>query len=136
MNNSIILRVSAKFLAYLMLIFSIFLLLRGHNEPGGGFLGGLIVASAFSLYVIAYGPAAVRRLFKLDFRYYIAIGLACTLFSGFFGLLTNNPFLESQWIYFKNIDLFLGTPLLFDIGVYLTVIGALLKIIISLEEKH
>jgi multicomponent Na+:H+ antiporter subunit B len=135
MKNSIVLKVSAKILTMLMLVFSVFLLLRGHNEPGGGFLAGLIVVSALSLYVIAYGAAAARCLLKFDFRYYIAMGLACTVFSGLFGLLTNSPFLDSQWIHVPLLDIYVGSPLLFDFGVYLTVIGAMLKIIISIEES-
>ena len=57
--NSLILNTATRFLVALMLVFSIYLLWRGHNEPGGGFVGGLIAAIGFALYAIAYGPAAV-----------------------------------------------------------------------------
>lgn len=134
--NSIILRTTTKFLLLLMLIFSIFTLLRGHNEPGGGFAGGLIAASGFSLYLIAFGPQAIRKLLRFNFRYYIAAGLTCTLVSGMLGLFMQQAFLTGKWIEIKAIHLTLGTPLLFDLGVYLVVIGSILKVIISLEEKE
>ncbi|MGG2476302.1 MnhB domain-containing protein, partial [Rhizobium sp. BR5] len=59
--NTLILRTVAPVVTSLMVLFSIFVLLRGHNEPGGGFIGGLIAVSALSIYGIAYGVAAVRR---------------------------------------------------------------------------
>ncbi len=59
--NTLIFRTIAPFLVALMLLFSVFVLLRGHNEPGGGFIGGLIAASALAIYGIAAGVPAVRR---------------------------------------------------------------------------
>ena len=59
--NTLIFRTMAPYLTALMVLFSIFVLLRGHNAPGGGFIGGLIAASAFAIQGIASGVAAVRR---------------------------------------------------------------------------
>ena len=59
--NSIILRAGARYLVGLLLLFSVYMLLRGHNEPGGGFIGGLIGATGFVLYAIACGTADARR---------------------------------------------------------------------------
>ena len=59
--NTVIFRTAAPYLTALMVVFSIFILLRGHNDPGGGFIGGLIAASAFAIYGIANGVAPVRR---------------------------------------------------------------------------
>ena len=64
--TSSILRTATRFLMPLLLLFALFLLLRGHNEPGGGFVGGLVVAAAFVLYAIAYGVAAGRRALLVD----------------------------------------------------------------------
>lgn len=128
--NSIVLKTATKFLSALMLIFSIFILLRGHNEPGGGFAGGLVAASAFSLFLFTYGPKAIRKFIPMDFRLFLGAGLLLILISGALGLVLQQSFLTGIW--FKSI----GTPLLFDIGVYIIVVGAILKIILSLEEKE
>ncbi|HYI68762.1 MAG TPA: MnhB domain-containing protein [Skermanella sp.] len=68
MMDSLILRTATRLLLSLMLLFSFFILLRGHNEPGGGFIGGLIAASAFALHSIAFGPRALRDLLVFDPR--------------------------------------------------------------------
>ncbi|MAZ78104.1 MAG: Na(+)/H(+) antiporter subunit B [Legionellaceae bacterium] len=133
--NSIILKTASKYLLVLLLIFSLYALLRGHNEPGGGFIGGLIAASAFSLYLLSHGPKSLRKLLKFDFHYFIIAGLCCVFLGGFLGLLFGDAFLTGEWIIVKSLDIAIGTPLLFDLGVYLIVIGSTLKIITALEEK-
>jgi multicomponent Na+:H+ antiporter subunit B len=133
--NSIILKTASKYLLVLLLIFSVYALLRGHNEPGGGFVGGLIAASAFSLYLLSFGPKGLRRLVRIDFHHLITIGLCCVFLGGILGLIFGNAFLTGEWLIFKPLNIALGTPLLFDFGVYLVVIGSTLKIITSLEEK-
>ena len=129
--ESIILRTATKFLLLLMLLFSLFALYRGHNEPGGGFVGGLIAASAFSLYLIAYGAKATRRLLPINLRYIIAAGMICTLAAGLIPLFSGQPFLTGEWL--RGIAI--GTPLLFDVGIYLVVVGAILMVVLALEEK-
>jgi hypothetical protein len=62
--NTLIFRTIAPLLTVVMLVFSVFILLRGHNEPGGGFIGGLIAASALAIYGMAAGPEAARRALK------------------------------------------------------------------------
>ena len=135
--NSLILRTATKFLLALMLLFSIFILFRGHNEPGGGFIAGLITASAFALYLMAHGPIKARKLIFVDFRYSLAFGIACSLISGLIALLKNKPFLTGIWIVLNigNTKVSLGTPLLFDIGVYIVVVSAIAMISFALEEK-
>ncbi len=134
--NSLILSVAGRYLLPLLLLFSLFLLLRGHNEPGGGFVGGLVAASAFALYALAFDVAAARRLLRLEPRTLIALGLTVAGVSGFGGLLTGRPFFAPVWgaqelpIIGKP-----GTPLFFDTGVYLTVIGITTLILFSLAEE-
>ena len=60
-RDSPIFRTAARLLMPLLLLFSVFLLLRGHNEPGGGFVGGLVAAAAFALYAIAFGTRRARQ---------------------------------------------------------------------------
>ncbi len=135
---SLILRTATNFLLTIMLQFSIFLLIRGHNEPGGGFVAGLMAAGAFALYTIAYDVASTRQALRVDPRTLIATGLAIAGGSGLLSLLDGEPFLTGRWghlqiPYLRRFDL--GTPLLFDVGVYLTVLGVTLMIILSLAEE-
>jgi multisubunit Na+/H+ antiporter MnhB subunit len=115
----------------------LFLLWRGHNEPGGGFAGGLMAASAYVLIAISMGAAAARRALKVDPRLLISGGLLLALGSGIWGYLAGDSFLAGQWID-VNLGagtLKLGTPLLFDTGVYLVVVGVVLTIILALMEE-
>lgn len=133
--NSLILSTATRYILPLLLLFSLFLLLRGHNEPGGGFVGGLVAAAAFALYAIAYGVHAARRVLGIDPRTLIGVGLLVALGSGALGLVLGMPFMTGLWSEYTVPMLGkVGTPLLFDIGVYLVVIGVTLTIIFALAE--
>lgn len=129
--NSIILKTAAKYLLILILLFSLWILLRGHNTPGGGFIGGLVAAAAFSLHLIAYGARELKGLLLIELPIALGLGLVCMLGSGLIGLLYGNPFLTSVW--FSTIKF--GTPLLFDIGIYLIVVTSIVLVIYALEEE-
>ncbi len=133
--TSLILSTATRYMLPLLLLFSIFLLLRGHNEPGGGFVGGLVAAAAFALYAIAYDVATARRTLGIDSRTLIGLGLLVALTSGVIGLVAGQPFMTGLWSEYA-VPLLgkVGTPLLFDIGVYLVVIGVTLTIIFGLAE--
>lgn len=136
--TSLILRTATRLLLALMLLFSFFLFIRGHNEPGGGFIGGLVGAGAFALFAIAYGAAEARQMIRIDPRAMLALGLLFAGISGVLSMLAGTPYLTGLW-YIADVGgttFHIGTPLLFDIGVYLVVIGATLAIIFSLEEEQ
>lgn len=134
--QSLILSVAARSLLPLLLLFSVFLLIRGHNEPGGGFVGGLVAAAAFALYAIAEGVAKVRQTLRVDPRVLIGAGLFVALSSGLLSLLQGKPFMTGLW-YKQAVPVLgkLGTPVLFDAGVYLVVVGIILTIILTLAEE-
>jgi len=136
--SSLILRTASRFLLILLFQFSIFLLLRGHNEPGGGFVGGLVLAAALTLYAIAYDVRSIRRFLPCRTQTMIGLGLLLAGFSGVWALAKGQPFMTGQWghLEFMGLDLHLGTPLIFDIGVYLVVVGVVLIIIMSLAEEE
>lgn len=136
--TSFILLTTARLLLPLLLMFSVFLFGRGHNEPGGGFVAGLVAAAAWVLYSLATDIAQARRALRLDPRVLIGWGLMAAFASGAIGLMAGQPFLTGQWITVALPmigELELGTPLLFDLGVYLTVVGVTLTIVFSLEEE-
>ncbi|HET7413272.1 MAG TPA: Na+/H+ antiporter subunit B [Pararhizobium sp.] len=136
--RTLIFRTVAPYLTSLMLLFSVFVLLRGHNAPGGGFIGGLIAASAFAIYGIACGVPAVRRALHVHPMTISAVGLVFGAVAGIVSLFDGVPFMTGLWIYpkFLGIEVPLATVMLFDFGVYLVVTGAITSIILGLEERE
>lgn len=136
--TSVIFRTSARALLPFMLILSIVVLLRGHNEPGGGFVGGLLAASGFALHAMAFGHASARRIFRIDARSLIGVGLVLAAASGLPPLMLADPYLKGLWVSLAvpgfGDAIKIGTPVVFDIGVYLLVLGAAVLMIVTLEE--
>lgn len=137
--SSLILRAATRLLVALMLLFSVYMLLRGHNNPGGGFIGGLIASIGFVLYAIAHGTEPARRALRLDPAAIAMAGLGLALLSGLFAALAGAPPFTGQWWFLgageESKGIAIGTVLLFDIGVYLVVIGAVLTLVLTLEEE-
>jgi multicomponent Na+:H+ antiporter subunit B len=136
--GSLILQTATRLIFTLLLLFSIFILLRGHNEPGGGFIAGLVTSGAFVLYAMAYDVASARRALRFEPRVWIAIGLLLAAGCGSVPLLIGAPFLTGKWVtvdWLGSGAFTVGTPVLFDIGVYLAVIGVTVTIIFSLAEE-
>ena len=137
--DSLLLRSAARIIVPAQLLFSIFLLLRGHNEPGGGFIGGLLAAGAITLHGIANGMPAARALLRVTPQTLIAVGIVAAALSGVISLLAGLPFLTGIWGGSMPTlvagTLKFGTPLLFDVGVYLVVAGVGVLMIVSVAEE-
>jgi multicomponent Na+:H+ antiporter subunit B len=132
MSTSPIFRSASRFLVALLALVSVFFLLRGHNAPGGGFIGGLILASALAVRGLAYGLADARRLLRVDPLRLAGVGLLVTLASGLVAPLGGAPFLEGRWLGQSVPGIGkVGTVLLFDVGVFLTVVGTALTILFA-----
>lgn len=137
-GDSLILRTAALIILPLQLLFSIFLLLRGHDEPGGGFIGGLVAAGAFALYLYAFGVYALKKLLHVSPKDLLAVGLLLGLAATLPSILFGEAFFTAQWLKFslgENL-VKLSTVLVFDIGVYLTVVGTLVTMFIALAESQ
>ncbi|EAV40616.1 Na(+)/H(+) antiporter subunit B [Roseibium aggregatum] len=136
--RTIIFRTIAPYLSALMVLFSIFVLLRGHNEPGGGFIGGLIAASALAIFGIACGVASVRRAIVFHPMGVSGFGLFLSALAGLPSIFKAQAFMTSQWldVHLFGVEIALSTPLFFDIGVYLVVVGAIGSIALALEERE
>lgn len=135
--RSIILTTATRYLLPLMLMFSLFILLRGHNDPGGGFIGGLVASAAFALYGFAFGIADTRKILRMDPLQLIGVGLLMVAISGIIApIFRNEPFLTAVWGHtvYPAIGK-LSTPLLFDTGIYIAVIGVILLIIFTIAEE-
>lgn len=135
--NSLILRTASNYILPLLLMFSVFILLRGHYLPGGGFVGGLIAAVGFVLHMFANGLEKTTKLLGIHPGYLLPFGLSIALLSGFAPVfITGEPFMTGVWM--KNPIPVIGTigsALFFDIGVYLVVFGVSLTILFTISEE-
>ena len=133
--NTIIFRTAAPLLVATMLVFSVYVCLRGHNEPGGGFIGGLIAASSIAILGMASGAKKAREALKLDPLSIAGVGVFIAALSGVASLFIDAPFMTSIWLYLELGDTTvpLSTPMVFDIGVYLVVFGTLSAVALALE---
>ena len=133
--TSLILRTATRYLLPLLLLLSIYLLLRGHNEPGGGFVGGLVAASAYALHMIAFDVGTARKILRVDPRQLIALGLLTASLSAAVSWVVGFPFMTGLWLD-QTVPVIgkIGTPFIFDIGVYFVVVGVSLMILFTVAE--
>jgi len=136
--GSVLLKIAASHMRPLLIVLSVLVLYRGHNEPGGGFIGGLMLGSAFILYAMAYGVPKTQNSIFFDPVNFTGLGLLVALVSGLPAILMGEMFMTGQWVtLFADtfFELKLGTPLLFDVGVYFTVAGMLMLVMFSILEE-
>lgn len=136
--ESIILQIAARHMRPLLIVLSLVVLYRGHNEPGGGFIGGLMFGAAYILYAMAFGVAKTQKSTFFNSINLTALGLLVALISGIPALMLGDIFMTGEWVtFFKDsaFELKLGTPLIFDVGVYFAVAGMLMLVMFSLMEE-
>lgn len=134
--NSVILQIAAKYVRWLLVFFALVALLRGHNYPGGGFIGGLLAALSIVYYSFAFNLTKAKEKLKLNPEGYISVGLLMILLSFLPSIIQNKTLMTGIWtnISFPVLgDVILGTPLLFDIGVFMAVIGVTIMFFFSLK---
>lgn len=134
---SLILNRIARVIIHILLIFSIFLLLKGHNEPGGGFIAGLMASVSIVLIYVTYNIETVKKIMPIPYPAMIGLGLFFAAGMGLGGIVLGYPFLTQtfDYVYIPLVgEIELATALIFDIGVFLTVVGATLLIISSIGE--
>lgn len=133
--NSQILRTATRLLMPLLLMFAVILLVRGHNYPGGGFIAGLVVSIAFVMLMMAEGTAAARRALLIEPSRLLGSGMLVILASGLLPVVTGKVFLTALWTDIgPNGEVALGSPMIFDMGVCLIVIGVVLTMTFHLAE--
>jgi len=135
-RRSVVLTETVNGITPVLLLFSIFLTLRGHNAPGGGFAGGLVMGSAVVLRYLASGPRGVRSL-RVDPIVLIGTGLVIALSVGLTSLIVDGSFQESAiWKWHVPVigDIKIVSSSLFDIGVHVLVVGVVMAIIVAFAE--
>ena len=137
-SRSLMLEYVARTAYWLMLLASVWILLRGHNAPGGGFIAGLVAVAAIALLAIVYGVDYARRRLPLQPLQLAVAGVLLALISGIPGAWDGNPFLTHQWwsIEVGNNLFKLSTVIMFDIGVFAAVWGAFATYLFALLDDQ
>ncbi|MHB8171370.1 MAG: Na(+)/H(+) antiporter subunit B [Thermincolia bacterium] len=136
-TNNLILQTITKLVAFIILAYSIYLFLSGHHKPGGGFIAGLMTSGALVLMYLAFDQKTINRALPYNFRNLAGIGVLTAVLTGIGGPVLGYPFLTHSFGYVQlpilgNTEW--STAVLFDLGVYMTVIGITLTIILAIGE--
>ncbi len=136
-SNDVMLHTLTRVVTFIILAFSVYLFFAGHNNPGGGFIGGLMTASALLLMYLGFDVKSMKKALPFNYTSMIAIGLLIAIGTGVSSMLFGYPFLTQFFDYYQLPILGeteLTTALPFDLGVYLVVVGIALTIILTIAE--
>lgn len=137
--NMLILRTVSPIHLYIMTLFAVHLLLRGHNAPGGGFIAGLLTVAAIILQAVAFNSRHAENLLPIPAGWFLGIGLLLAAGTGLGPALTGAPFLDQTFTH-VNLPFFgdveVTTALFFDLGVYLVVVGAGKWILLTIADER
>jgi multicomponent Na+:H+ antiporter subunit A len=137
-RRSVILETGVRLIFHTVLVFGLYLLFAGHNQPGGGFVGGLVAGSAFVLRYVAGGRAELRTAVPVDPAVPLGLGVLVATGTGMGAWLFGADFLTSD--YGGAVLPVLGevkasTVLIFDVGVFLVVVGLVLTLLRTLGAE-
>lgn len=137
--NNLILQFTSKIVFYMIFFFSVHIFFAGHYTPGGGFVGGLLASSAIVLLILAYDLKTVQNVLPINYMYMTATGLILALGTAAFPMFRGDPFFTHYFDYF-TLPLIgktsLHTAALFDLGVFLVVVGVTMTIIQTIGEDE
>ena len=141
--SPLMLRITASWILPITLVVSLYIFLRGHNLPGGGFIAGLITALALIIQYMALGQDHAEQLLKAKsgrlYEIWIGTGLVIAGLTGLGAWFWGRPFLTSAHFYVSPPilgEMHLATAALFDVGVYITVVGATMLLISVLGDSR
>lgn len=138
-TNDVILQTTSKIVFFIIILFAIHLFFAGHYHPGGGFVGGLMTSAALVLLLLAFDIKTVAKGFSIDYKILIGIGLLFAIGTAAGALIFNVPFFTHVFghVYLPIFgESALHTAMLFDLGVYLVVIGVTMTIIQTIGESE
>ena len=135
--KSVVLSTVSRVALPLVLMFAIYLLFRGHNAPGGGFIAGVMAGIIVALQYIALGDEYGGKIFGVNYRDVFAVGLLVAVGTGIAAMICGYPFLTSEvWYlhppFFGEVEI--ATAMFFDIGVFLVVVGGILTIVSTIRR--
>lgn len=135
--NDVILQAAAKIVVFIILTFAIYLFFSGHNGPGGGFVGGLMLGAALILLLLAFDIETIEKGLPFDFKVVAAFGALIVVAAGVASVFLGMPFLDMSSIhirlpFFPYVDIHAIT--LFEAGVALAVVGTVMTIITNISK--
>lgn len=138
-TNDVIMQFTAKIVFFIIFFYAVHIFFAGHYTPGGGFVGGLVTASAIVLLIIAFDLKTVQSIIPINYIYLVGTGLILALGTAAFSMFVDKPFFTHFFDYFHLPILgktSLHTAALFDLGVYLVVVGVTMTIIQTIGEDE
>lgn len=138
--KSLLLGTAARWISPVLIAMSVFFWLRGHNEPGGGFVAGLICSAGIVVRLISWNSDPRRfAIFGLRPLQLCGIGLLLSLASGLLSLFREQPYMTGVWHFQSWLPVVgfskFGTPFYFDTGVFIVVVGVVLQVFLAIEES-
>mgnify|MGYP006269224545 CR=1 FL=1 len=137
--SSPILRTAMRLIVPLTLLFAGFMAFKGHNEPGGGFIGGLVAAIVLVLYQMTFGAEALARMIPVHPRILLFGGLVLALGTAVLplalGRATLTSYVNHHVPLFGGVEVEFASAMIFDIGVFLVVVGVAVGIITRLSQE-
>ncbi len=135
--NDVILQTVTKLVVFIILTFGVELFFSGHNDPGGGFIGGLVLSSALVLLFLVHDIETVEKGIPVDFKKVAAVGVLFVVGTGVGAVLFGASFLSQAFGHFE-LPVFgsteLATVVLFEAGVAMAVVGTVVTIMLSISE--
>ncbi|HIV81819.1 MAG TPA: Na(+)/H(+) antiporter subunit B [Candidatus Salinicoccus merdavium] len=135
--NDMMFRVFIRLIVIVVVTFSLYIFFSGHNEPGGGFIGGLMTAIAILMLYLVFGLQTIKKALPFNYTYFMGIGLLLAASTGIISMIAGDQYLKQYFDYF-HIPIFgeveLTTALIFDLGVYLVVVGTAMTLILTVVE--
>lgn len=137
--ESLILRTAARAVVAVLAVLALFIYWVGHNQPGGGFVAGLLVSAAIAVGALAYGAGAAARLVPWPAHALAALGLSLALGTGLGSWGFGHPFLTHGFGHFELPllgEFELATAAIFDLGVFLVVLGTVKSILVAIATER
>lgn len=138
-ENDVVLETISKIAIFIILTFGFYIFLAGHNNPGGGFIGGLVFSSAFILMFLAFDVETVVQSMPLDFRAVTIIGCLISIATGIIPIFFGHPMLthEDSYMTLPMLgEIHLSSVTLFELGILLTVVGAVVTIMLAISGDN
>lgn len=139
-NVDVILQKISQIAVFIILTFAVYLFFAGHYGPGGGFIGGLLLASTIVLLYLVYDLDTINKYLPINYRFLICLGVLLSLLTGIVPMVSGDAFLNQSYAYLNvpvlQEEKMVATSVFFELGVSLAVVGTVATIITTISERE